>query len=324
MRKNIRRAVTLVLALVMLIAASACTINVQVTLDEEAIEALQNSANSVNTGTTPTQPTTQPTTQSTTQPTTQPSTQGTDSTTNGSTDTTAPSTAAPTDAPSNSSMPSTPADILNKYSEVVNQAKKTDKPGYTKVEYQTLPEEHRNLGGLADKVIGIAEGFMTDEATARANAAPNAPGTDLGGFPPYHNPSACLLTDASAIKAADCKDNGDGTYTITITLNDENNPQPPEDGAATAPSAHGGMFAPMSKADIDETLAGIPLLKVNGFDLVYTDCTATLVYNPSNNHIVSLTHIMNVDIQADIKLGISIKGSARLVNYMYITDLVYA
>ena len=139
-----------------------------------------------------------------------------------------------------------------------------------------------------------------------------------------HDTAGCLLTDPSKIKSASAVKDGDNIK-ITITLNPEDNPEPINDPKATSsPSFTGGMFSPMSKADIDKTLAGVKAVKVNSFSLTYTDCTVTLVYNPSNNQVITLDQIMNVDITANLTaLIVTIDGSARLVDTINIWDVQY-
>lgn len=236
--------------------------------------------------------------------------------------------AAPADtpaAPAASGLPSAPADILAKYTEVLNAARAA-KPAFKKTEYQALPKEYQNMGKLGSVLLPIAEGFMTTQD--KMEVQDTEAGSGMGRFPLYKdNAPGCLLTDTSAIKSASCKDNGDGTATIVIVLNDEQNPEPISgDNPTSAPSYHGAMFAPMSKADIDNTIAGIGAVTVNSFSLTYTDCTATLTYKTDgSNQVVKLQQIMNVDITANVtglKI-VTIDGSARLVNTMDIYDVVY-
>lgn len=340
MRKNICRVLAMVLALTMVLAASACTINIKVSYDDKAIEAIKEAGNNSGAAAPVAAPTAAPettaptTAPSTTAPTTAPATPdapSTETTTASATPATpdtpatpeTPATEPPAAPAASTGLPSTNEEILAKYAEVINQAKMTDKPTFYKVEYQELPEDKRNFGGAADKVLGIAQGFMTDKATAEANAKQTEKG-DVGGIPVYHNEKSCLLTDASCIKSASCVDNGDGTATIKITLNSEKNPEPAAENATTAPSFHGAMFPPMAKADIDETLAGIPGLSVEYFDLNYTDCTATLTYNTSDNHVTYFDQIMNVEVAAKGKLVIlGIEGTAVLVNTMILNNFQY-
>ena len=219
---------------------------------------------------------------------------------------------------------STNEEILAKYTEVMNQAKK-DKPAFKKVEFQSLPSEFRNLGTLGNVILPIAEGFMTTEEKAKADPQVKEAGSDKHSWPPTgHDTPGTLLTDPSKIKSASAVKEGENIK-ITITLLPEDNPEPISSATATSsPSFTGGMFSPMSKADIDKTLADVKAVTVNSFSLTYTDCTATLVYNPADNHVITLDQIMNVDITANVKALIAtIDGSARLVDTVNIWDVQY-
>ena len=122
---------------------------------------------------------------------------------------------------------------------------KAAKPAYRLIEYQTLPEEHRNLGTIANAVMGIAEGMITTREKADSDPSVHNQGDDPNNLPIKGNAKGCLLTDASKIKSASCKDNGDGTATIVITLIDEDDPRPVADGATSASNYTSAMFFPM-------------------------------------------------------------------------------
>ena len=129
-----------------------------------------------------------------------------------------------------------------------------------------------------------------------------------------------LLTDATKIKNATYTDNGDGTATIVLSLVDELNPEPASDGVS--PSTTGMIFSPLKKADIDETLAGLPI-NVESFDLSYHDCTATITFNTSNNQVTSYTQVMNIDVTASIKVIGSVTGSGTVINTIELTNFAY-
>ncbi|MCR5041886.1 MAG: hypothetical protein K6C36_07320 [Clostridia bacterium] len=252
-----------------------------------------------------------------------------------SNDTTPAATAAPsgddtpaapaTEAPATEAPAAPSADygaILSTYKSVVDQFK-VDSPEWYKIEYQEIT--NANLGAVLNRVLDLAAGYMTTEEDARADPTHHLPGESMHGNTPIpHNDSGCLLTDPTPIKYATQTDNGDGTTTITICLNDELNPEPPADDSPTSPSYIGAMFAPMAKSTIDEELAKIPGLSVNSFSLNYTDCETTITFNNSDHHMVSWKYIMNVDITADAKLLVfPIQGSARLIDRMEYWDIKY-
>ncbi len=208
-------------------------------------------------------------------------------------------------------------EILDKYTEVMDKLK-AEVATYTKKEYQDLPKDKLDMGALASILQPVINGFLTTEDKAEEQQR-----DDAAQIPIIDNTRGCLLTDVSAIKSASMTENG-GKTTIVITLNDEKNSQPAEPGATTAPSNVGGMFSPLSKASIDETLAGISVVKVNSFDLNLVDCTATLVFDTESLKVESLEQIMNYDISADVKAAIiGISGTGFLINTMKIYNVTY-
>lgn len=207
--------------------------------------------------------------------------------------------------------PSTPAEILTKFTEVTNDMK-TNLKQCTKLEYQVVSD--LNLAGVESIVEPLIGQFVKgkDAATPKTDAGP-------GDIPPWGN-VGCILTDASKIKNASYTDNGDGTATIVLTLVDEKNPEPATDGVS--PSTVGSIFSPLKKADIDETLAGLPI-NVESFDLNYHDCTATITFNTENNQVTSYTQVMVVDIAATIKVFMSVSGSGVLTNTIEFSNFTY-
>ncbi len=229
-------------------------------------------------------------------------------------------TAAP--APT-SDLPQDPAGILALYAEVVNGFKST-KPAATKIQYQELPSEYRNLGAAANAVLDLASGMMTSKADAEANPGIYEAGDSMNYAPVYHTDYGCLLTDPSWIQSASCVDNGDGTATITITVKDEQDVQPVPSGATSASSGVPGMFAPMSMEDIMAKIEEVKVVKVNTFSLNYTGCTAVITFEKESKHLILWTEHMNVDITADAKVTIfPLKGGARLTDDVIIKDIRY-
>ena len=207
--------------------------------------------------------------------------------------------------------PSTPAEILTKFTEVTNDMK-TNLKQVTKLEYQVV--ENLDLAGIETVVQPLIGQFVKgkDAATPKTDAGP-------GDIPPWGN-SGCLVTDASKVQNATYTDNGDGTATIVLTLVAEKNPEPATDGVS--PSITGGIFSPLKKADIDKTLADLPI-NVESFDLDYHDCTATITFNTSNNQVTSYTQVMNVDIVATIKVLMPVTGSGTLINTIEFSNFAY-
>lgn len=245
--------------------------------------------------------------------------------------TTAPDTEDTTAAPTpdnSSSIPQGNEAILAKYTELMNDAK-SKAVGFTKVEWQAIPEEKAQFEGKAfSKILPIASNFFKSEADAKSNPEIVAKGGTMEWFPIYHNSKGCMLTDTSAIESATCTELPDGNVKIVIALNDEDNSEPPV-AAPTCDSYIGSMFTPIQFAEVRNTLETDPavkfIVKNVAFDLQYYDCVAELTYNPTTNEIVELDQFMHINIKINDGsiLGLSAKGNAVLDNYMYISDFVY-
>lgn len=226
-------------------------------------------------------------------------------------------------------------EVLDIYTTLLNKAKK-DKPGYKKVEYQELPSDANSRviskgSGLVGTLLNLVDtlGIMTDKATAEADPDISEKGSDMRWFPVNKCEKGCYLTDAGFIKEHKYEDLGNGKARITIVLKDEANPEPMAEGASTSPSKTGAMFAPLSKADIDETVnGGVVKAVIVGvtYSLTYHDCKAVVEYDTKTNQIIKLEQYMNVAISGGGKIfGVSeIKiDKQELINTMVITDFQY-
>ena len=226
------------------------------------------------------------------------------------------------------------AEVLKAYTVVMDKAK-SEKPGFTKIEYQTLPSgpnervvsEGANLVGtllnLVDKL-----GIMTTEDKAQPEV--HAKGDDTKWFPVYQGQKGCYLTDANAIQEYSYEELSNGNVKITIVLKAEQNPEPISNGMSVPPSNTGCMFSPLAKKDIDNTINGgvvQAVIKNVEYSLNYHDCKAILEYNPKNNQIVKLEQYMNVAISGSGKITfpptkITI-DKQELYNTLIITDFKY-
>ena len=243
------------------------------------------------------------------------------------------------DAPSASAdAPKTNEEIVKKYTEVLNKMKQ-DQPGYTKKEYQALPEEYRNFSSVVNSVLKFGEAYMTKEDS------PNAVVTATKGemytaedgttmprinheLPICNTDKGSVLTDYSCVKTASCTDNADGTRTLRFELNDEKNPEPTPADTCVPQSYHGAVMMPASMKDIntevDKVVSKLPGVTVNNFELTYRDSTFEVTYDPTNDHVIKIVHHINVDIAANAKVAFStIDGTARLTNDMSVYDINY-
>ena len=251
---------------------------------------------------------------------------GSSSSSSGSSSSAAP---APTTAPANDSGSgdaAAPADsgnndtaaALAKYTEVMDNLK-ANGTGGKKLEYMTLGDY--DMGTVASLILPIAKGMIPTEDKAEEKNCDSM----KGDMPVLHTEKGCLLTDASALKSGSIVDNGDGTSTVTIVLNDETNPVPADDDATSCSSIIGSVFAPMSKSGIDETVEKFSgVLTVNKLDLVYHDCKAEVTYKTDTNQPTEIYQYMYITINADAKAAIlPVSGYANLDYVTHIYNITF-
>ena len=247
----------------------------------------------------------------------------------GETPTEAPSQGGetPTEAPQGGLL-STPADILARYTLVMDKAK-TDAPAYTKFEYQSLPDNATDRvvnsgGGAVNTILNLAGNFFKSEDKATPEVTEK--GTNMRWFPIFKNTKGCLLTDVSAIKSATCTQDG-SNWKIVITLNDELNPEPTAEGTNSPVSNVGAMFGPLSRAEIDKTItengAVKAVVKNPEYNLTYHDCTATIVFNPETNQLVNLEQVMVVSIALKAKVIVNVDVVQNLYSHYKAYDFAY-
>ena len=225
------------------------------------------------------------------------------------------------------------AEVLKAYTVAMDKAK-SEKPGFTKLEYQTLPSganervvsEGANLVGTLLNLVDSL-GIMTTEDKAQPEQ--HNKGDDTKWFPVYQGQKGCYLTDANAIQDYSYEELSNGNVKITIVLKAEQNPEPISDGLSVPPSNTGCMFSPIAKKDIDNTINGgavQAVIKNVNYSLNYHDCKAILEYNPKNNQIVKLEQYMNVAISGSGKI-LGLKqitiDKQELYNTLIITDFKY-
>lgn len=227
----------------------------------------------------------------------------------------------------NKGIPSTTEEIIDKYVFLVNKVK-ADQPAYKKKEFQSLPEEYRNLGSVANLILDLAAGYMTTEEECEEIVREKGAGTINNEMPIYGSDKGSVLTDYDAVAWAKCEPLGDGTYEITFSLKEEKNCEPTPAETLVPSSAHGAVMSPLSKKDIqvevDKVTGSVPGLTVNSFDLTYRDGVFGCVYDPATDQVSSITHHCVIDIEVDIDMFVAnINGSARLLNEMLIYDITW-
>jgi hypothetical protein len=218
-------------------------------------------------------------------------------------------------------------EIIEQYTLLVNKFKQ-EKPAYKKKEFQSLPEEFRNLGTAGNLILEIASGYITSEEECE-ELVRAAGGEDIKWDMPIHNSDVgCLLTNYDAVEWAKCEDVGDGTKKISFSLKEEMNCEPTPADTLVPVSNHGAVMQPLSRQSILDEVEKItekfPIITVNDFSLGYRECVFECVYNPDTNQVKSITHHVVIDINADLKVTLAkIAGSARLYNDMKIYDITW-
>lgn len=232
--------------------------------------------------------------------------------------TVAPTTAAPVPTTVSAPLPQTSDEILALYDTVMSDLKRSlDAKTATcrRKEYQEISD--LNFGAASS----IAQGIVDRLVTPAGEATPELL-SDSSAVPPY-SADGCALEGAGFVRSATAVDNGDGTATLTIVLNNEQNPQPPEGGVHT--SETGKLFSPVKTSEITNTFTGIPMVgkALDRFDLNYHDCTATLIYEKESGRVRSLEQIMYIDLDAHVSVLSGIDLSAKVTNHVEIGDIVY-
>lgn len=229
----------------------------------------------------------------------------------------------------------TAQDIVNIYAELMNGAKQR-KPGFTKIEYQVLPDgpEDRIVteGAEAiDSIFGVVKdlGVFIPEDEARQNPYHHTKGdSDMSFFPVFNMPQGSYLTDGKGIREYVYEELPNGNVRVLFVLVSEDNPEPVAEGETVAPSYTGAVFSPMSKAKIDRTINHpiIAVIATNiSYSLRYHDCYVEFEYNPETMELVSLSHIAYVSIKGsgDMLFGRVDVQKQELESYVFIDNFQY-
>ncbi len=212
----------------------------------------------------------------------------------------------------------TAADIVEIYATVMNKAK-SDKPGFTKIEYQELPgdpanrvisegDEHVSQESI-NKLFGFIEDLGVFVPKEKAESEPyihEKGDEDMSLFPVFSREKGSYLTDPKGIESFTYKVLANGNVKMSFILVPEDNPEPIAENSNVAPSYTGAVFSPMSKERIDGTVYH-PIVTVFAkniqYSLRYHDCYVEVEFNPNTLQIVNLKQLANV----------SIKGSGDVV-----------
>lgn len=242
--------------------------------------------------------------------------------------TTLPGQTTTTTMPQNTSnKPQSTKEIIDQYTLLVDKFKK-EKPAYKKKEYQALPEEYRNFDKAVNFVLNLAANYMVSEEECEELVRPAGASEILTDMPIHNSEKGCALTNYDAVSWAKCDDLGDGTYKISFSLKEEVNAEPTPADTLVPVSAHGAVMQPMAfsdiKAEINNITSGISGISLQQLDLYYRECEFSCIYNPKTDEVLSITHHIVIDIAADVKFfSAEIKGTARLLNEMFIYDITW-
>ncbi len=225
-------------------------------------------------------------------------------------------------------------EVIDIYAEIMNKTK-ASKPGYTKIEYQDLPGDSQNrvVSEGADSiqtVFGFIEtlGLIVDEKTAYEEPFIHEKGEEMSKFPVFEREKGSYLTDPKGVKSYTYEKLKSGNIKLTFTLIDENNPEPIAENSNVSPSYTGAVFAPMSKAKIDNTI-NHPIVAVFAsnikYNLKYHDCKVEMVFNPENGQIISLNHYAYINLSGSgtVVGGRMALDKQELVTVVLIKDFVY-
>lgn len=224
-------------------------------------------------------------------------------------------------------MPQTTKEIIDKYTQLVNDFK-SERPAYKKKEFQSLPEEYRNFGTGVNLILDLASGYMVTEEECEELVRPAGSDDMLYDMPVHNTDKGCVLTDYDAVSWAKCEDMGDGTYKLSFSLKEELNAQPTPADTLIPVSAHGAVMQPVALSEImtevDKITSSVPGIALNDFSLYYRDCEFICIYDVKTDRVLSITHHIVIDITADLELFFSqINGTARLLNEMFIYDITW-
>ncbi len=235
----------------------------------------------------------------------------------------------------------TKADIIKIYADVMNNAK-AKAPGFTKIEYQELPDGEENRvfseGGdkagdaAVNKMLNFVQdlGVFIPKEEAEANPYIHEKGdADMARFPVFDRAKGSYLTDPNGIESYTYELLPNGNIKMSFVLVSEDNPEPIGENESVAPSYTGAVFSPMSKARIDGTVYH-PIVTVFARDIKYSlryhDCYVDMEFNPDTLEIVYLEQIANVSIKGsgDV-VGIGKIGLERqeLIGTVIVKDFKY-
>ena len=208
-------------------------------------------------------------------------------------------------------------DVLAKYNDVVNYAKKIGKPAFTKVTYRTL-DKNMDAILMCNLEASNPEYFVSAENATPVVVPAN---TDTSEFLINNESYAGMLAKADAadaIESATLVKLEDGTQKITITLREEADPAVTAPDAKEAASFTSAMFPVITGEEFGNMVsAGLSIASLSSSNVTYKNCTVELIYNPVSGRIVSLkqttSYVGSVEAQL-LVLPVGSKGTVTEVS----------
>lgn len=241
-----------------------------------------------------------------------------------------PSNNETTAPPTGVTVPQGNEAILAAYTNVINKAKAA-KVGFTKKEFQSVPDNatDRNIKSgktVVNTLLSLAKSIFKTEDKAETEVKDK--GSDMKWFPVPKNEKGNYLTDVSFIKSAEAKQLANGNIEIKIVLKDEQDSQPTPENSGAPLSKVGSMFYPIPVEDVQKTLKDPTVSKIikdASAVVLYKDSTAIIEYNPANDQLVKIDHLLTgaLTLKGKAIIGGEFEVIQNVYNTMKIWDIKY-
>ena len=310
MKKNVLRALSLLLVAGMLLAFCSCTQEILVRFVDKDGNDIDFSGLSIGGGAVPANNTSSDT--PTAAPTTSaaPSDSG-DTTAAPSGDNTADTSSA---TPAPTGKPTTKDEVMDFYKAAVARVRDNAEASYHKKEYQVIGNLNiTGIGAVDSAIENVVAGYATTEEEAEDQFSEKGSDDAKRRFPP------CTLTDYSKVASAECTESN-GNYKITIIMQDEDTPK-------------GGSFlkevtdSVLLWEDIEtEVTTNVKIIKdFNDVHVIYKGYQIDAEITPDGK-FVTLDQHAHVDISigsAKILIATLKNKSGTMDNYMKLWDFQY-
>ncbi len=217
---------------------------------------------------------------------------------------------------SNGNATTTPAgmsksQILSIYKTAINKIKLNAAAGYSKKEWQELPElAIGNNDTVNNFVQEKAAEYMTTAEEVQPEISAKGSEDAKKRFP------GCTLTDLSKIQKATCEDKG-SYYKVTIVMQDDNTPA--KDKNILGQITNSVLY----KEDIVDEVNSLKVVKIKDLTVLYNDFTITCEIS-KDGKFRTMKHFATVDIAVSATiLFIPMNGTGKLLNHCEYYDFKY-